>query len=68
MVFGEMVAVLWSQKKYDASLRLEELWNGLAQTHFLYLRCAYPASGFQGMFKGEPCATICAEHSVVIPA
>lgn len=65
-IFGEMVAVLWSEGKFDAALQLEKLWNELARTHHFYLRCAYPASGFHG--KGEPYATICGEHSVVIPA
>jgi len=68
VVFGEMVAVLWKQKKYDAALRLEQLWNELARTHFFYLRCAYPAKAFQGEMKGEPYHTVCAEHSVVFPA
>ncbi len=65
-VFGEMVAVLWSKKKCDAAIRLEQLWNELAQTHFFHLRCAYPAKWFKG--QGGPYSMICAEHSVVIPA
>jgi len=68
VVFGEMVAVLWKDKQHEAAIRLEQLWNELAQTHFFHLRCAYPAKSFQGKTKGEPYATICAEHSVVIPA
>jgi hypothetical protein len=66
VVFGEMVAVLWAQKKYDAAIRLEELWNELALTHYFYLCCAYPTSGFQGTLKGEPYARVCAEHSRVV--
>src|SRR6202044_3378227 len=31
-VFGEMVAVLWADGKADAAIRLEQLWNVLAQT------------------------------------
>src|ERR1700722_7317059 len=46
-VFGEMVAVLWAKKKFNAALQLEELWNDLAKSHSFYLRCAYPASSFQ---------------------
>jgi MEDS: MEthanogen/methylotroph, DcmR Sensory domain len=67
-IFGEMVALLWAEKKFDAAIRLEQLWNELAQTHFFYLRCAYPVSGFQGELKGEPYCAVCAEHSVVVPA
>lgn len=68
VVFGEMVAVLWAQRKFEAAIRLEQLWNELARTHFFSLRCAYPAKAFRGKTKSEPYATICAEHSVVIPA
>jgi uroporphyrinogen-III synthase len=66
-VFGEMVALLWAEKKFEAAIRLEQLWNELSKTHFFYLRCAYPVSGFQGKLKGEPYAAVCAEHSTVIP-
>lgn len=68
VAFGEMVAVLWKDKKCDAAIRLEQLWNELAKTHFFHLHCAYPAKWFQGKLKGDPYHTICAEHSVVIPA
>jgi hypothetical protein len=64
--FGEMVAVLWAQRRFTAAIQLERLWNELAKTHDLYLRCAYPASGFEGEMK-LPYATICAEHSQVLP-
>jgi hypothetical protein len=66
VVFGEMVAVLWEQKKYDAAIRLEQLWNELAQTHFLYLYCGYPAGAFQEDSNGERYAAICAEHTDVV--
>ena len=40
--FGEMVAILWSKGNAEAAIRLEQLWNDLAQIHFFSLRCAYP--------------------------
>ncbi len=64
VVFGEMVAVLWKEKQFEAAIRLEQLWNELAKTRFFFLHCAYPAKGMQG----EPYHTICAEHAVVLPA
>jgi hypothetical protein len=67
-VFGEMVAVLWARKEYDATIRLEELWNELALTCSFYLCCAYPANGFRGTLKGAPYARICAQHSDVVSA
>jgi DNA-binding NarL/FixJ family response regulator len=66
IVFGEMVAVLWAQKKYEAAIRLEELWNELALTCSFYLCCAYPASAFQERLIGGPYARICAQHSDVV--
>ena len=67
-VFGEMVALLWAEKNFRAALRLEQLWNELGRTHSFYLRCAYPASGFQDEQNGEPYAAICGEHSAVMLA
>lgn len=67
VVFGEMVAVLWAQKKHDAAIRLEELWNELAQTCSFYLCCAYPASSFREK-NGGPYAMICSQHSDVVSA
>ena len=67
-VFGEMVALLWADKKFQAALRLEQLWNELGRTHSFYLRCAYPASGIQDEQNGEPYAAICGEHSTVMLA
>ncbi|HMK22592.1 MAG TPA: response regulator [Terriglobales bacterium] len=65
VVFGEMVAVLWAQKKFEAAIRLEQLWNELAQTYCLYLCCAYPASTLHDEQTGGP-FRICAQHSDVV--
>jgi DNA-binding NarL/FixJ family response regulator len=67
-IVGEMVAVLWAEKKYDATIKLEQLWNELARTHSFDLHCAYPASGFQEEQMDQAYATICAQHSAIIPA
>ncbi len=66
-VFGEMVAILWAQGKFDTAIRLEQLWNQLRQTHSFSLRCAYPMAGFNREDHGEPFLKICSEHSHVIP-
>jgi hypothetical protein len=67
VVFGEMVAVLWAEKRHDDAIRLEELWNELAQARSFYLCCAYPLSAFQDK-KDAHYATICAQHSEVVSA
>ena len=65
--FGEMVALLWTEGKRDAAIRLERLWNSLAETHTFSLRCAYPMVGFSAADSREPFLKICAEHSGVLP-
>ena len=66
VVFGETVAVLWAQEKYDAAIQLEELWNELAPTCNFHLCCAYPASAFREGVGKERYATLCAQHSQVV--
>ena len=66
-IFGEMVAILWAQGKFDTSIQLEQLWNQLRRTHSFALRCAYPMTGFNREDHSEPFLKICAEHSHVIP-
>lgn len=65
--FGEMVALLWAQGQMNAAVRLEQLWNDLAQTHSFILRCAYPMSGFDREDHSALFLKICAEHSHVMP-
>ena len=40
-VFGEMVALLWADGKHDAAVRLERLWNELAEAEAFSLLCAF---------------------------
>jgi DNA-binding NarL/FixJ family response regulator len=63
-IFGEGVALLWAQGKREATIRLEQLGNDLAQTRRVDILCAYPFSLHiqedQASFKA-----ICQEHSAV---
>lgn len=68
VAFGEMVALLWAQGKRDATLRLEELWNELAERHTFDLLCAYPVSGFDRAEHRRLFFSICGEHIDVNPA
>lgn len=65
--FGEMVALLWAQGKAEAAIRLEQLWNDLARVHSFALRCAYPITGFSQAEDAGAFATICAQHSGIVP-
>jgi signal transduction histidine kinase len=67
-VFGEMVALLWSDGKPEAAIQLEELWNDLARVHSFDLHCAYPMSFFAQPRDGASLGRICEAHSRVIPA
>jgi len=64
--FGEMVSLLWTEGKIDAAIRLEQLWNELANKHSFSLRCAYPVAKFRGEKDAQPLMRVCAEHSAVV--
>ena len=44
--YGEMVDVLWQAGQTAAAIRLEMLWNQLAQTHSFALLCGYSIGHF----------------------
>jgi signal transduction histidine kinase len=67
-IFGEMVALLWADGNRDAAIRLEELWNGLQETHPFLLFCAYPMNIIGGATSAIHFSHICTTHSRVIPA
>jgi PAS domain S-box-containing protein len=67
VIFGEMVAILWTEGKHQAAIRLEELWNDLAVQYSFSLRCAYPMNGFHKQEHADSLAKICAAHSSVLP-
>jgi PAS domain S-box-containing protein len=67
VAFGEMVSLLWAEGNKDAALRLEQLWNDLAETEAFSLRCAYPLPGFNRTEHGDAFLQICQQHSAVIP-
>jgi signal transduction histidine kinase len=66
-IFGEMVAVLWSQGNPKAAMELEELWNDLARSERFSLICAYPAQLFEGLEHREAFSNVCGAHSAVLP-
>jgi len=63
-IYGEMVAVLWAQGKHRAAIRLEGLWNQLAQQREFALLCGYPVSAIQSAQSAE-LEEVCACHSQV---
>jgi PAS domain S-box-containing protein len=68
VVFGEMVALLWEDKKAEAAIQLERLWNDLGKKRVFSLRCAYPLTGFSREEHADSFLAICGEHTNVIPS
>jgi hypothetical protein len=54
LAFGEMVALLWAEKKYQAAVCLEQLWL-----------CAYPIQGFNCEEQIPLFQQVCRSHSRV---
>jgi len=65
--YGEMVDLLWRDGNHDAAMRLEELWNGLAETHAFSLLCAYAMDGFRIVSDRAQFDRICRAHTHVVP-
>ena len=59
-----MVDVLWKEGKPEAAIRLEMLWNKLAQQHGFALLCGYSMGNFYKETKGFE--AICREHTHVV--
>lgn len=67
-VFGELVALLWSDGRWSQAIRVEQLWNDLAKKYSFSLLCAYPITGFDNDGQSGPFLKMCKEHAGVIPS
>jgi DcmR-like sensory protein len=63
--YGEMVDWLWKHDAAAAAIRLEVLWNQLANTHAFSLLCGYSMGNF---YKHGAYEDICSQHSHVLSA
>jgi hypothetical protein len=61
--YGEMVNVLWKQGRTEAAIRLEVLWNNLAETHAFSLLCGYAIGNFYK--QTDRLKEVCDLHSYV---
>ena len=59
VAYGEMVALLWAEGKRDATIRLEEFWNELAEQYTFDLLCGYPIAVFDRMEHRQLFFSIC---------
>jgi hypothetical protein len=64
-VYGQMVDVLWKNGQQEAAIRLEMLWNQLANTHAFSLVCGYAMGHF---YKDADVNEICGHHTHVLSA
>jgi PAS domain S-box-containing protein len=67
-VFGELVALLWAEGKMQEAIRVEKLWNKLAEEHRFFLLCAYPVTGFSDEKDIQPFLDMCRQHSDLVPS
>ncbi|MGZ8377968.1 MAG: ATP-binding protein [Gemmatirosa sp.] len=64
--YGELVDVLWQRGDMMAALRLEELWNELAETHRFALLCGYAMGPFYGSAGNAHREAVCECHGHVM--
>lgn len=64
-IYGQMVDVLWQAGKQQAAVRLEMLWNQLAQGHGFSLMCGYAMGHF---YKTVDIEDVCRHHTHVVSA
>lgn len=64
--YGEMIELLWRDRKSAAALRLEDLWNELQSHHAFSLLCAYSLAVFDGDESAAGSQAVSASHDHVI--
>ena len=67
LAFGEMVDLLCRDGNIDGAIRLEELWNELAETYTFSLLCAYSMGNFSEDTHDAALRAICNQHAHVLP-
>jgi excisionase family DNA binding protein len=67
-VYGEIVALLWSQDNLPALIQLEEYWNELAASYKFLLLCGYSMASFTDIGHQHAFAGITKQHGKVTPA
>lgn len=61
--YGEMVDVLWKDGLSTAAIKMEILWNRLANTHDFSLLCGYAMVNF---YKDAAIDDVCRHHTHVV--
>ena len=66
-VFGELVALMWERRQFEAVLAVEDFWERLASSLPFTLLCGYPITEFSAPGTEEAFVRICGTHSMLIP-
>jgi len=64
-IYGEMVDLLWRDGNHDAAIRLEVLWNQLANAQAFSLLCGYAMGNF---YKEAALQEVCGQHTHLVSA
>jgi hypothetical protein len=64
-IYGEMVDLLWKDGQQETAIRLEMLWNQLANTRRFSLLCGYAMGNF---YKDANVQEVCRHHTHVVSA
>jgi CheY-like chemotaxis protein len=68
-MFGEMVDLLCGEGNHEGTVRLEDLWNGIASIHGpVSVLCGYSIGNFENDPNAVRYHAICRQHSHIIPA
>lgn len=65
--FSDLGSILWQERRTDAAVRLEELWNGLRDTRRFTLLCAYEGYALAPDFHGRAAEEVFEAHTHVLP-
>jgi signal transduction histidine kinase/ActR/RegA family two-component response regulator len=68
VAYGEMVDALFGEGNPEASIRLEELWNGFLASRNVSLLCAHSMRSFGDARQSALFRAVCDRHSHVAPA
>lgn len=64
-IYGEMVEILAEEGDFASALKLEDLWNELAERHSFRLLCGYSAAHFAAPGQETTIRKVCAAHTHV---
>ena len=67
LAFSELVDLLCRQDNLDGAIRIEELWNELAESYTFSMLCAYSLGSFAEDTHDSALRAICNQHAHVLP-